>query len=54
MAALPMIGNLPSTFDPKFHDEEAKNMRYLPLGKTDMNVSNLGLGAASFGNETLR
>jgi hypothetical protein len=42
-----------STFDPKFHDEEAKTVKYLPLGKTDMKVSNLGLGGASFGNLTL-
>jgi hypothetical protein len=42
-----------STFDPKFHDEEAKTVKYLPLGKTDMKVSNLGLGGASFGNLTI-
>ena len=36
-------------FDATFHYEEAKKMDYRRLGQTDMVVSKLGLGAASFG-----
>lgn len=39
-----------SIFDPSFHYEEAKSMAYRPLGTTDMKVSKIGLGGASFGN----
>ena len=39
-----------SIFDPSFHYEEAKSMAYHPLGTTDMKVSKIGLGGASFGN----
>ena len=36
-------------FDPGFHKEVAKTMEYRPLGKTDMMVSKISLGGASFG-----
>ena len=39
-----------SIFDPSFHYEEAKSMAYRSLGTTDMKVSKIGLGGASFGN----
>ena len=39
-----------SIFDPSFHYEEAKSMAYRSLGMTDMKVSKIGLGGASFGN----
>ena len=40
-----------SGYDPTFHNEEAKSMAYRPLRKTDMKVSKIGLGGASFGNQ---
>ena len=36
-------------FDPGFHKEVAKTMEYRLLGKTDMMVSKISLGGASFG-----
>ena len=36
-------------FDSNFHKEVAKTMEYRRLGKTDMMVSKLSLGGASFG-----
>jgi len=41
---------LPETYVPGFHDlESVKLMKYSPLGETGMVVSQLGLGASSFG-----
>ena len=39
-------------FDSNFHKEVAKTMEYRRLGKTDMMVSKLSLGGASFGTLT--
>ena len=36
-------------FDPGFHKEVAKTMEYRRLGKTEMMVSKISLGGASFG-----
>ena len=45
-----MNGILPPTYVPGFHDESAvKGMRYSRLGRTDMVVSNFGLGGTPFG-----
>lgn len=42
--------DLPPTFVPGFHDPElVKKMKYSPLGDTGMVVSQLSLGASSFG-----
>ncbi|VEN58225.1 unnamed protein product [Callosobruchus maculatus] len=41
--------SLPETFVKGFHDEsEVKKMKYLPLGGTGMNISQLSLGTATF------
>jgi hypothetical protein len=41
---------LPSTFVPGFHNvSELRNIRYTKLGKTDMVLSNVGIGGAAFG-----
>ena len=45
-----MNGILPSTYVAGFHDESAvRKARYSRLGRTDMVVSNFGLGGTVFG-----
>ncbi len=43
---------LPPTFVPGFHNEATvRKLKFSKLGKTDMVVSNCGVGGASFGTE---
>ena len=47
-----MNGILPPTYVPGFHDDSAvREMRYSRLGRTDMVLSNFGLGGTPFGAE---